>query len=282
MNTKELMEGVNDMAQTMANEYVIGMSDFNVTLKTMEHYAGGSTVTNDMQDFIDCYVPTGAKGEEIKETFEQNELEKMALKRYNEAVDDEEKLLFQKAKVDRMSKGYRNNKYFHKVLKSTSHYNKIVSICDEEDDLLVLCHADVSSIKVVKEALMEFSKASGLLPNMSKSTMLFGNVKTDEANKILEVLSYRVGKLPVKYLGVPLITKKIGAKECKQLIDKLIASVLASMYVYWVDVFLLTKTVIKDIDKILKGFLWSKGELKRGKEKVALETVCTPKSQGGL
>ena len=30
------------------------VGDFNVTLKSMEHSAGGSTASNDMQDVIDC------------------------------------------------------------------------------------------------------------------------------------------------------------------------------------------------------------------------------------
>ena len=33
---------------------------------------------------------------------------------------------------------------------------------------------------------------------------------------------------------------------------------------------------------MLKGFLWCKGELKRGKAKVAWKDVCRPKSQGGI
>ncbi|PWA72453.1 RNA-directed DNA polymerase, eukaryota, Reverse transcriptase zinc-binding domain protein [Artemisia annua] len=171
---------------------------------------------------------------------------------------------------------------------------KLTHLCFA-DDLLVLCQADINSITIIKNTLMEFSSASGLLPNMNKSTAFFGNVGNEEMSEILEVLPFSIGKLPVKYLGVRLITKRIGAKECKQLIDKVknrvndwknrylsYASVLASMHVYWAAVFLLPKSVIYDIDRVLNGFLWSKGELKKGQAKVAWKTVCTPKSQGGL
>ncbi|GKD91529.1 hypothetical protein Tco_1367036 [Tanacetum coccineum] len=36
----------------------------------------------------------------------------------------------------------------------------------------------------------------------------------------LNVMPFKVGRFPVKYLGVPLITKRLGREECKQLIDK--------------------------------------------------------------
>ncbi|GJV10401.1 RNA-directed DNA polymerase, eukaryota, reverse transcriptase zinc-binding domain protein [Tanacetum coccineum] len=140
------------------------------------------------------------------------------------------------------------------------------------DDLLVVCNGDVESVKVIKTTMMEFSGISGLIPNMEKINVFFGNVKNEERNKILIVLPFAVGKLSVKYLGVPLITKRL----------QLIASVLSFLNVYWATVFMIPKAVVKDIDKILKGFLWCKGDIKRGKAKVAWKNVCSPKSQGGL
>ncbi|GJV71495.1 RNA-directed DNA polymerase, eukaryota, reverse transcriptase zinc-binding domain protein [Tanacetum coccineum] len=145
------------------------------------------------------------------------------------------------------------------------------------DDLLVLCHGDVNSVKVIKRALDLFSSISGLNLNI-------------------------VGSLPVSYLGVPLITKHINFNDCKSLIDKvklkvgdwknrmlsyagrlqLISSILSSMQVYWASVFILPKSVIKDINKLLKGFLWCHGELSKGKAKVAWKSVCRPKNEGGL
>ncbi|GJW15973.1 RNA-directed DNA polymerase, eukaryota, reverse transcriptase zinc-binding domain protein [Tanacetum coccineum] len=53
------------------------------------------------------------------------------LEEYNEAMKDEESLLFQKAKVNWMREGDKNNAYFHKVVKEMFHRSRIVSICDE-------------------------------------------------------------------------------------------------------------------------------------------------------
>nr|GFB81339.1 RNA-directed DNA polymerase, eukaryota, reverse transcriptase zinc-binding domain protein [Tanacetum cinerariifolium] len=127
------------------------------------------------------------------------------------------------------------------------------------DDLLVLCHGDLKSISMLKKALNEFSKVSGLLPNINKSIMFFGNVDKQAQRAILDELPFVVGKLPVKYLGVPLITKKIGIlmdKVKNVVLDwknkslsyagrlQLISSVLASMQVYWASVFLIPKTTV--------------------------------------
>ncbi|GJT97882.1 RNA-directed DNA polymerase, eukaryota, reverse transcriptase zinc-binding domain protein [Tanacetum coccineum] len=133
----------------------------------------------------------------------------------------------------------------------------------------------VESVKVIKASLDKYSNVTWLKPNMSKSTIFFGNVDIGERNIILDIIPFQIGTFPMRYLRVPLITKILGKDECKQLVDKvkqkvgdwknkfisyagrvqLIASVLGSMQVYWAYVFLLSMSVVKDIEKVLNGFL---------------------------
>ncbi|GJV53270.1 RNA-directed DNA polymerase, eukaryota, reverse transcriptase zinc-binding domain protein [Tanacetum coccineum] len=127
-----------------------------------------------------------------------------------------------------------------------------------KDDLLVMCHGDPTSVKVIKKALDNFSAYSGIFPNNSKSTVFFGSMKEEEKNAISFVLPFAIGKLPVRYLGVPLIAKRLGVKECGRL--QLIAAVLESIHVYWASVFLLPTTIIKEINRILENFLWNQSE----------------------
>ncbi|GKC40037.1 RNA-directed DNA polymerase, eukaryota, reverse transcriptase zinc-binding domain protein [Tanacetum coccineum] len=129
-------------------------------------------------------------------------------------------------------------------------------------------HGSANSIKVIKEALNKFNKTSGLHPNMSKSTIFFGNMNNIEKYNLTEILPFRTGVL-MKYLGVPLITKRLEINDCKCLVEK-------------ASVFLLSKSNVKEIDKVLKGFLWCQGEYKNGRAKVAWKTVYTPKKEGGL
>lgn len=42
------------------------------------------------------------------------------------------------------------------------------------DDLMVFCRGDISSTKLISETLEDFSKASGLKINASKSTLFMG------------------------------------------------------------------------------------------------------------
>lgn len=53
------------------------------------------------------------------------------LKEYKEVVDEEEKLLYQKAKVEWLQDGDRNSAFFPKVIKGRMHRNRVVSVCDD-------------------------------------------------------------------------------------------------------------------------------------------------------
>ncbi|GJT04882.1 hypothetical protein Tco_0839344 [Tanacetum coccineum] len=164
-------------------------------------------------------------------------------------------------------------------------------------------HGDVLiSATIIKEALDEFKDASGLNPSMPKSKAYFCNVLNHTKLAILLVLPFEEDRLPVKYLGVPLVSSRLIFRDCKELIDKvqnrvndwknkslsfagrlqLIQSVLGSLNVFWASVFALPSRVLLDIEQIMRGFLWCQGGLSRGKAKVAWEVVCLPKKEGGL
>ncbi|GJZ81199.1 RNA-directed DNA polymerase, eukaryota, reverse transcriptase zinc-binding domain protein [Tanacetum coccineum] len=190
----------------------------------------------------------------------------------------------------------RNFKYHYGCKKL-----KINHLCFA-DDLLMLCHGDSISISTIKRGLEKFSKVSGLHPNMNKITMFCSSLSEEEKEVFLNILPFKIGRLLVRYLGVPMMDKKIRVKDCKSLVDKvrqklcdwknkslsyagrnqLIASVLSPMQVYLGSVFLIPTTVIKEIETLFKGFLWCNGDLTRGKASVAWKDVCKPKYQGGL
>ncbi|GJX75386.1 hypothetical protein Tco_0313981 [Tanacetum coccineum] len=177
----------------------------------------------------------------------------------------------------------------------------LINLCFA-DDLFLFAHGDVNSAMVIKEALDEFKDASGLIPSMPKSTDYFCNVLNHTKLSILHFLPFEEGRIPVKYLGVPLVSSRLIFRDYKDLIEKvqnrindwknnslsiagrlqLIQSVMGSMHVFWASVFMLPSCVLLDIEQLMRGFLWCQGSMRNGNSKVAWEVVCLPKDEGGL
>ncbi|GJW24475.1 putative gag-pol polyprotein [Tanacetum coccineum] len=63
---------------------------------------------------------------------------------------------------------------------------------------------------------------------------------------------------------------------------QLIRSVLSSMHIDWASVFILPSCIVHDLEQLMRGFLWCQGEMKKGKAKVAWDSVCMPKHEGSL
>lgn len=121
-------------------------------------------------------------------------------------------------------------------------------------------------------------------------------------NDILQVLGFNEGSLPVRYLGVPLLSTKLKHGDCKAMIERitaktknwanrdltyagrlqLIKNVLFSMQTYWSSLFILPKKVITEVEAFLRAFLWSGPDLKKSGAKVSWEHLCSPKQEGGL
>lgn len=113
------------------------------------------------------------------------------------------------------------------------------------------------------ECFENFSTASELIANTNKSSIYFGGVTNGVQEQILQLLGFSKGELPFKYLGVPLISKRLTIMQCQPLLDKimgritswttkmmsyvgrvqLIKSVLFSIQTYWSQLFVLPKKV---------------------------------------
>ncbi|XP_022019374.1 uncharacterized protein LOC110944750 [Helianthus annuus] len=179
---------------------------------------------------------------------------------------------------------------------------KIINLCFA-DDLFLFARGDIRSAKCIVESLTRFSSMSGLLPNTQKSTAFFCNVSSHVKDAILEVLPFEEGLLPVKYLGVPLISSSLRIKDCRVLLERLdqrimnwknkmlsfagrlqlILSVLSSMHIYWASAFILPARVVNEIEAKMRNFLWAQeGSFHRGKAKVSWKAICVPKYEGGL
>lgn len=109
---------------------------------------------------------------------------------------------------------------------------------------------------------------------MGKTEIFAAGVSTDLMEEIVRITGFKVGHLLVRYLGVPLVTRKLSIKDCEPLIRvikertahwsvrflsfagrvQLIQSVLFSIQVYWCRHFLLPKGVLKHINQLVLDF----------------------------
>lgn len=79
---------------------------------------------------------------------------------------------------------------------------------------MIFCKGDLTSVIHIQDALTEFQALSGLAPSPGKSSIFFSGVSFNSRLAILNVLGFQEGTLPVRYLGVPLISTKLKASDC--------------------------------------------------------------------
>ncbi|KAK1408131.1 hypothetical protein QVD17_39765 [Tagetes erecta] len=77
------------------------------------------------------------------------------------------------------------------------------------------------SAECVLKVLKRFADMSGLTPSNHKSTVYFCHVPPGVKKSITDLLPFEEGKLPVRYLGVPLITKRVRYTDCSALIERM-------------------------------------------------------------
>lgn len=169
------------------------------------------------------------------------------------------------------------------------------------DDIMLFCKGDSNSINTLLDAVMEFSEASGLQTNPSKCNIFFSNVPLLVIRDALLRSGFAWGELPIKFLGLSLISSRLKENDCIHLINNLcsrilhwtsrflsqacrlhlIRSVLFSVQSYWVMYIFLPNGVLKKIQSIMSNFLWG-GRHSRSMHKVSWEDCCLPKLEGGL
>ncbi|XP_044486300.1 uncharacterized protein LOC123211559 [Mangifera indica] len=112
---------------------------------------------------------------------------------------------------------------------------------------MLFCHADGKSLSILLEPLGKFQNWFGLKMNHAKSNIFFGGISKEDIDKLRDIAKIDEGKLPIRYLGVPLVSIELSIDDCQPLIEKILGS-----------------------------------ELNYNKTKVAWDVVCLPKDKGGL
>ncbi|XP_033128797.1 uncharacterized protein LOC117129330 [Brassica rapa] len=186
---------------------------------------------------------------------------------------------------------------YHHACKDT----KLTHLCFA-DDLLIFCDGSLQSVKNVLEVLEAFKQASGLTVSITKTCFFTSGVHQAEIDHIEEECGLSRGMLPVRYLGVPLCTRKLSLANCDPLIQQvknkinswtaktlsfagrllLINTVIAGIANFWCSTFTIPKKCIEIINSLCGAYLWKGSSEGSHSARVSWETVTLSKDEGGL
>ncbi|XP_022553965.2 uncharacterized protein LOC111204050 [Brassica napus] len=170
------------------------------------------------------------------------------------------------------------------------------------DDVLLFFDGTDQSLQGLLSILEDFNKCSGLGINKSKCAVFFDGGDSGRSRASARVHGISQGSFPIRYLGVPLTTKKLRRQDYQPLIDKLhlrfsswtvrhlsfagrlqlLKSVIYSTISFWASIFLLPIGCLKTLEQMCNSFLWKGVPTGARGEKVSWDVVCSSKESGGL
>ncbi|CAJ2657082.1 unnamed protein product [Trifolium pratense] len=173
------------------------------------------------------------------------------------------------------------------------HYNTVEA---EEDK------ATLANINVLKGLFQRYGEASGQIINPSKSTFYVGSIYATRINRIVDMLGFFVGTLPFIYLGVPIFNGKPKACHLQPIADRIkaklaawkasllsiagrvqiVKSIIHGMLIYSFMIYAWLISLLKDVDRWIRNFIWSGNVDQRKLVTDAWDKVCTPTNEGGL
>jgi hypothetical protein len=163
------------------------------------------------------------------------------------------------------------------------------------DDTILPGKSTISEATEFKSIIKSYTMASGQKVNENKSEIFFLNTKVDMEDRICELMGYRKGQFPCKYLGIAL---EKGSKSCKvwrNTIEKLDARIGG-----WKDKWLskvgkvtklssvlsaclpLSKSYHNKLVSKLRNFLLKDYDEDKKLALIKWDNICKPKELGGL
>ncbi|XP_026450762.1 uncharacterized protein LOC113350872 [Papaver somniferum] len=170
------------------------------------------------------------------------------------------------------------------------------------DDILIFCRGNLHSLQNLKNMLVLYERASGQCVNYAKSKFYFGGDRISRAIDISNYLGMERSMFPDKYLGIQLkpgIVRHIHVRQVfEKIMDKLagwkgkllsfqarlvlIKSVISSYLIHFMVVYKWPCMVIKQVERVIRNFLWSGDAEKRKYFTVLYDDLCLSKREGGL
>lgn len=157
----------------------------------------------------------------------------------------------------------------------------------------------VHSYWVKLHVLREFELRSGLAVSVQKSSFFASGITEAETDLIKFSTGMPMGTLPVRYLGVPLCTKKLSLLNCEGLLQQiksrlsswsakslsfagrllLIKTVITGITTFWCSTFILSQACVKRINSLCGVFLWQGDIEQHHTARVSWKVVTKPKGK---
>lgn len=177
-----------------------------------------------------------------------------------------------------------------------------IAILQYADDTIICLENNIEKARNTKLLLYMYEVMSGLKINFMKSEIILVNGDNLLAQQYAEIFNCHIGLFPMKYLGVPISPSRLHVIDWAPLESKngkkldiwkggsmsiagrttLINSTLSNSLIYHLSMYLVPKTVVKDLDKQRRTFFWQGGGQKRKYHLVRWEIICKSKKKGGL
>jgi mannosylglycoprotein endo-beta-mannosidase len=183
------------------------------------------------------------------------------------------------------------------LIKGTRNFN-VPSHSFYADDLIIFCKGNLSGLRFLKQLFNDYATESGQVINNSKSTIFSGSITQGRLNLIVQLFNFNMGALPFFYLGVPIFKGKPKSCFLQPIADKiilklsawkasllsiagrvqLVRSVILSMLTYSISIYSWPVSLLKDLEKCIRNFIWS-GDIEKRKLITTSVEQVTPNTQ---
>ena len=142
----------------------------------------------------------------------------------------------------------------------------------------------MAAVQTLSTMMDIFSDFSGLRLNRAKLTFVGFGLSVEETCGCSRILETPIGALPIRYLGVPLVDRRLRIQEWQPVLEKvetrlggwrarilscggrlvLLKAVLAAIPIYYMSIFRMPAGVRRRLEKTIRNFFWRGSQKNHG------------------
>jgi hypothetical protein len=167
---------------------------------------------------------------------------------------------------------------------------------------MIFCKGSISNINNLKDLFDKYGMASGQIISPQKYTVYFDNISERRQHVLADILGFSIGTIPFIYLGISIFKGKPKVYYYRLLQTKLevnylrgkylffpwrvetelVKNIVHNMLVYSFPIYQWPASLLADVDRWTRNFIWCGDVEKRKMTTLAWHKVCKPKDEGGV